>query len=193
MLVALAAATEARADIGVSATAKPTDSHLPAIGIMTGLGVPDGASASLAVRPVRALRFELGAAHNGVGAGVRGGLTLVPFKSWFTPVIGVVYGHFFERDANKTVRLATGDATFDSPLLDKVGYDFAAARAGIELGRKRCTFFLHAGIARTWGEIHNFSEAADSSNTNSMITITSSDPHVTVWSVSADLGFVFYL
>lgn len=191
----LAAAIPARAD-GITATTAPAsssgDSSHPHLGLVTGIGVPDGAIAGLAWRPIRALRIEAAAAHNYVSPGVRGGLTYIPFASWFTPTLGIGYGHFFERDANPAVRQISGDATFDSPLLDRIGYDYADARVGFEMGRKHVTFFLHAGITRLTTQLHDVASIANQAP-GTMVTITSGDPNIKLWAPSLDLGFVVYL
>ena len=164
----------------------------PHLGVMTDLGVPDGAAASLVVRPVRALRLELGVAHNSISPGARAGITWIPFRSWATPTFGVAYGRFFERDANPLIRTLIGDPTFGSPLLERVGYDFANARFGLELGRKHVTFFLHAGVSVVTATIHNLGMAAQGDG-SSMVTVSSTDPHVRLISASASLGFIVYL
>lgn len=195
MLAVMMSAGPALADPAVSATTRADTVHVPFIGVMTDVGLPDGGTASLVVRPVRALRLELGAAHNLISPGVRGGVTWIPLRSWATPVIGAAYGHFFERDANPIVRTVSGDPTFDSPILDRIGYDFAVARAGIELGRQRFTFFLHAGVTRVTGQLHDVAQASNAAaaQSGSMVTVTSTDPRFALWTVSADVGFVIYL
>ena len=170
--------------------------RVPHLGVMTDLGVPDGAAVSLALRPTRAVRVELGVAHNGVSPGVRAGISWIPFGSWATPTLGVAYGRFFERDANPLVRMLGGDPTFSSPVLERISYDFANARVGLELGRKRFTLFLHAGISLVTGAIHNLDAALKpdpSSKGGSMVTVSTTDPRVRVIGVSASLGFVLYL
>ena len=195
LVVGFAATARADSTQLVAVAAPAGEVHVPVLGVMTGIGLPDGATASIVVRPVRPLRVELGAASNYVSPGVRAGVTWIPLASWATPTLGASYGHFFERDANAAVRQITGDATFDSPLLSRFGYDFAAARVGVELGRQRFTFFLHAGITRVTGQIHNIAQASnDAAQTSgSMVTVTSTDPNVTVWTASVDLGCVVYL
>src|SRR3954465_15242351 len=99
--------------MGMAATASAEPSlvaHAPSwsdntgtVGLMTDVGLPDGGTASLVVRPIRALRVEAGVAHDVVGPGVRGGVTWIPLSSWATPVLSVGYGRFFERDANPIV------------------------------------------------------------------------------------------
>lgn len=166
------------------------------IGIMTDVGVPDGATASLAIRPMQSVRFEIGAAENLVSPGVRGGITYLPLSGWFTPTLSVSYGKFFERNANGVVQTVLNDRTISSPMLEKIGYDYASARVGVELGKKYFTFFLHAGVSRVTGDVHGLNQVADENTaqaTNSSISITTTDPKVTAWGVSANLGFIFYV
>ncbi|MFT3698972.1 MAG: hypothetical protein QM831_37850 [Kofleriaceae bacterium] len=163
------------------------------VGVMTDLGVPDGASASLVMRPIRAIRLEAGVASNLVSPGVRGGFSYLPLHGWFTPSLSLAYGHFFERDANGVAQTISGDHGFTSPMLEKVGYDFANARVGLEFGKKYFTFFLHAGVSRVTGDVHNLNQVADGQTMDSNVSITSTDPKVTIWSVSANLGFIFYV
>jgi hypothetical protein len=198
VLLVLAGAAHADAlQLSVDAPSAASASHAsPHLGLMAGIGVPDGATAALAWRPVRALRVEAGVAHNYISPGLRAGLTYIPFRSWATPTLGIGYGHFFERNANPAVRQISGDASFDSPLLDRVGYDYEDARVGLELGRKHVTFFLHAGITRVTARIHDLAAAANANTSGdggSMVTVTSSDPKVTVWGPSVDLGVIVYL
>ncbi len=161
-------------------------------GIMTDVGVPDGATASLVVRPTRALRFEAGIAHNYISPGYRAGITWIPFASWATPVVSLAYGQFFERDANSAAKQI--DPSYTSPVLEKVGYDYANARVGLELGKKYVTFFIHAGVSRVTGTVHNLDQVvAEQTAAESMITVTSTDPKVTLYGVSANLGFIFYV
>lgn len=160
---------------------------------MTDLGVPDGASASLAIRPVRAFRLEAGVAHNLVSPGVRGGISWLPLSGWFTPSVSLAYGHYFERDANGIAQTLSGDHGFTSPMLEKVGYDFANARVGLEVGKQYFTFFLHAGVSRVTGDVHNLNKVADGQTMDTNVSISSTDPHVTIWGVSANLGFIFYV
>jgi hypothetical protein len=190
----------ARADstqLVATAAASPSPAS-PTLGLMAGIGVPDAATLSLAWRPVRALRVELGVAHDYVSPGVRGGLTYIPFSSWATPTLSVGYGHFLERDANQAVRTISGDATFDSPMLDHFGYDYAEAHVGLELGRKHVTFYLHAGVTRVTATIHDVAAAAmqsmpSSGGSSGTVAITSTDPTVRLWAPSLDLGLVVYL
>ena len=160
----------------------------PRIGIMADAGVPDGATLSLVVRPVSFLRLNLGGGYNGISPGVRAGATLVPLKRWFSPVLAVDAGRYFEGDANPLYRRISGDEMFSSPLLERVGYDYADAHLGLELGRRWFTFYVHAGVSRVSGQVRQIAAATDGDAVS-----FSEDPSVKITSVSARLGFVFYL
>ncbi|MEO6772221.1 MAG: hypothetical protein ABI467_04265 [Kofleriaceae bacterium] len=189
----MGAATASAQPVLVAHAPEAWSAETGTVGVMTDVGVPDGGTASLVVRPLRALRLEAGVAHNVVSPGVRGSVTWIPFGTWATPIVSVGYGRFFERDANGIVQKVAGDPTLSSPLLDKVGYDFANARIGLELGKKYFTFFLHAGVSRVTGSVHNLDQVAASETASSMVSVTTTDPKITLWGVSANLGFIFYV
>jgi hypothetical protein len=163
----------------------------PRFGIMTDVGVPDGGNASLVFRPVRALRLSVGMGDNMISRGVRGGLTWVPFGWWMSPTVSVDYGHYVDGDANPLARMVTGDKTFSSRELDRVGYDYANAHVGLEFGRTWFTFYIHAGMSWVSGSVRGLDTVA-SGMSSSSITFTS-DPTVTLWAASARVGFILYL
>src|SRR5262245_49154807 len=105
---------------------------LPRFGMMTDVGVPDGATASIVVRPIRALRMNVGVGHNLVSRSIRGGVTYIPFGTWIAPTLAVDYGHFPEGNANPAIQRITGDPMFDDKQLERVGYDYLDAHAGVE-------------------------------------------------------------
>jgi hypothetical protein len=193
-MMVMGMAATAAAEPSLVAHAASWSDNTGTIGVMTDVGVPDGGTASLVIRPIRALRVEAGVAHNVVSPGVRGNLTWIPLSSWATPVLSVGYGRFFERDANPVLQQLAGDPSLSSPLLEQVGYDFANARVGLELGKKYFTFFIHAGVSRVTATVHNVDRvAADQTSSDSMVSVTTTDPKLTVVGVSANLGFIFYV
>lgn len=158
----------------------------PGIGVMADVGVPDGATASLAVRPVRSITVHAGVGHNYVSRGVRAGVTVAPFaSSVIRPTLSVDYGRYAEGDANPIVRMVSGDASYYNATLERLGYDFANAHVGFEIGH-RFMFYVRAGASRMTGAVHGL--AADSES----ITFTQ-EPRATLWTVSARLGFALYL
>jgi len=179
----------------LAATGVATADSLPKVGVMADVGLPDGGTAALVFRPVSLVRLSGGVSHNGIGPGVRAGVTLIPLSSWITPTLSATYGHYFERDANPVARMLSGDGELSSPALEHVGYDYGDAHLGLELGRKRVTFYLHAGVTRVQTHARDLDAAAAAgADGSSDVTVTfTQDPSVTLTTLSARLGFVVYL
>jgi len=174
-----------------SLAAAPSD--LPRIGAGLDLGLPDGATASIVARPLRAIRAHAGLSHNGISLGERAGLTWVPLSWWASPTLSVEYGHYADGNANPLVRAVIGDRTFSSAVLDRVGYNYANAHLGLELGRRWFTFYLHAGVSRVTASVHNLSAETMSASSGTTSVSFARDPSVRLWSVSARVGFIVYL
>jgi hypothetical protein len=178
---------------GTAGVARADD--LPSIGLMVDAGLPDGGTAALVYRPLSFLRLNGGVSHNLVGPGVRGGVTLVALPWWFSPTVSATYGHYFERDANEAARTVSGDDMLDSPALERFGYDYADAHLGFELGRKRATFYLHAGVTRVTGHVRNLDQVgadAEPDDGNASVSFTQ-DPNVTMTTLSARFGLIVYI
>jgi hypothetical protein len=159
------------------------------VGVMADVGAPDGANASLVYRPLSALRLHAGVGHNMISNGGRIGVTLIPLKTWFTPTLSFDIGRYGDGDANKVVQQVSGDPMFSSSFLDKVGYSYANAHLGLELGRKTVTFYLNVGASCVDAEL---SGAQAMGSTDDDVTITIGQSHVVMWSVSARTGLIFY-
>jgi hypothetical protein len=182
-------AAAAIAALAAAAAPAPAAASPPRLGIMADAGVPDGATASVVVRPYGFVRLHGGVSYNGISNGVRGGITLLPLPFWFTPTLSVDYGRYFEGDANPLVRRITGDGEFNSEVLERIGYDYVNAHAGLAFGRRWVTFYLQGGATRVVSEVHNLNTA-----TGDMSPVTfTQDPRVKLTSVSARLGLVVYL
>jgi hypothetical protein len=189
-LAAPAAAEEPAGSLTRQASSAPS---LPWIGAGADVGVPDGATVSIVYRPIRQLRAQLGVSHNLISLGERAGLTYVPFASWFTPTLSLEYGHYAEGNANPLYKRFAGSDASDRPVLQRIGYDYASARIGLELGRKWFTFYLHAGVSRITGTVHNLDAETMSESSGTTTVSFPSDPNVKVWTASARLGFIVYL
>jgi hypothetical protein len=160
----------------------------PRIGLMVDAGVPDGAIGSLVVRPWQWIRGYAGGGSNSVSRGWRGGLSLVPFGAG--PSVSVEYGHYNDGDANGLVRrLVSGDFA-GSPLLERIGYDYVNAHAGLDFGGKNVIFFVHGGISKVWANIHNLNQAMKSSGSTTIEV--ASDPKVTVVGSSLKVGLIVF-
>lgn len=164
----------------------------PWVGAMADLGLPDGATLSLVVRPIRSIRAHAGLSHNMISLGERVGVTWVPLSWWASPTLSVEYGHYADGNANPLVRMVSGDRSFSSAVLDRVGYDYANAHVGLELGRRWFTFYVHAGMSRITGAVHNLTAETMSDSGTATVSF-GKDPTVRLWTVSARVGFIVYL
>jgi len=195
---ALSWALPARADVagavsteGAVVTPKP----LPVVGLMVDAGLPDGANASLIVRPFSWLRAHGGGGYNMISKGVRVGATLLPFGAG--PSATLEAGHYFDGDANGLAQRFAG-SSFASPLLERVGYDYANAHLGLDFGSRRVTFYIHGGMSYVRADVHNVDSVVASTasmngaNGSTEISITK-DPTVRAWFPSAKLGLIVYL
>jgi len=165
------------------------------VGLMVDAGVPDGATGSLLWRPLDQLRLHAGGSYNGVSPGVRAGLTVSPWQAVVTPSLTLEAGHFFPGDANPMVERFTG-ADADDPALRDVAYDYVNAHVGLEIGHKRVTFYLRAGMTRAWSRVRNINgsiEASSFDNDGGITVDVRDDPRIRVQAPSAKLGFIIYL
>lgn len=191
MLAWAAPAAAAPEPLGTLSAAIATDR--PRIGAMADLGLPDGATVSLVYRPIRAIRVAAGISHNLISLGERAGVTVMPFSWWASPTLSLEYGHYADGNANPLIRAATGNATSSSAAFDRVGYNYANAHLGLELGRTWFTFYLHAGVSRITGTVHNLDAVTMSEAAGTTSITFSRDPTVQLWTVSARVGFIVYL
>jgi len=178
-----------------SATAVVAPKRLPLLGVMMDAGVPDGLNASLVFRPLSWLRAHGGGGSNMISKGVRAGVTLLPFGGG--PSATLEAGHYFDGDANGLAQRFAG-STFSSPLLERVGYDYANAHLGLDFGSRRAVFYIHGGMSYIRATIHNFdsvvaSEATANGGNGSTEVSVKSDPIVRAWVPSAKLGLIVYL
>lgn len=200
LVVLLAAGGTARAaEVTASRGVAPPPSapRLPRIGLMADAGLPDGINGSLVFRPARWVRAQIGGGYNLVSSGVRAGVTLAPFG--FGPSLTFEGGHYFEGNANGAVRKFAGETYKDSAVLERVGYDYANAHLGLEIGYRRVTFYLHGGMSYIRARVHNFDSLVESeanangaSSSGTEISIKQ-DPIVRAVVPSAKLGFIVYI
>ncbi len=126
-------------------------------GIDVSVGVPGGIQVGGVFRPyVNWLRLEVGAAHNLMGPGVFGAITLDPMPWAFGITLTGEGGYFWPGPV---------------PFINKppsVGYEYASIMPGIELGsRNSIRFYLRGGV--TW--LHGEASGIDWSNKDSSIVL----------------------
>jgi hypothetical protein len=165
----------------------------PIFGVMGDVGLPDGAMASLVVRPWQWFRVYGGGGSNSVSPGWRGGLSLIPFGAG--PSFSFEYGHYKDGDANGVVRRVASKGFEGSPLLEKIGYDYANAHVGLDFGGRRAVFYVHGGISKVWAQVHNVNEALQSkSSAQSQTTVQiAQDPKITVVGSSLKVGLIIFI
>ncbi|MCP3104657.1 hypothetical protein LZ198_37915 [Myxococcus sp. K15C18031901] len=117
-------------------------------GLMLDAGIPEGAGLSVAFRPTRLVRLHLGATHNGIRAGGRAGLTLLPMRGWLTPAISLDFGHAQPADERRLERRLSDLSQPPVPSLERVGYTYVSALLGLEVRMpSRITFFVRGGLS----------------------------------------------
>jgi hypothetical protein len=164
--------------------------HWPVVGVMADVGLPDGAIGSLVVRPWQWFRVYGGGGSNSVSKGWRGGFSLLPFGAG--PSASLEYGHYSEGNANGLVRRMASGQFSDSPLLNKVGYDYANAHVGLDFGGKRAIFFVHGGVSMVWAQLHNLNDALSSPGSSTVVTVNQ-DPKIKVTGSSLKVGLIVFL
>jgi hypothetical protein len=166
---------------------------LPAVGVMADVGLPDGAGGSLVFRPAKWVRLTGGGTYNMISSGLRAGVSLLPF-GW-GPSLSVEGGHYFDGNANNLVRKFAGSSYQSNSVLERVGYDYANAHLGLDLGFRRVTFFIHGGMSVIRASVHNLDEAIQSQSSSSSSTQLSvkQDPIIRALTPSAKLGLIVYL
>ena len=169
------------------------EGRLPVIGLMLDAGLPDGVMGSLAVRPSEIARLHIGAGGNSASPGVRGGLSIIPVGEG--PSLTLEVGHYLAGDTNALVgALFAGLGDFGS-YVRRFSYTFANAHAGLELGGRHFTFFIHGGFTYLRATLHNVeAEPAREPGRPGRTTLTfSKDPILKLFAPSAKLGLVVYL
>lgn len=165
------------------------DRHL---GLTADVGAPEGVGLTLTFGPWRWLRLSAGPAWNGASVGVRGGVMLVPLRTFVRPTLSAHAGFFPQGDGQGVVRLVTGDQAFSQPLLSRVAYDFVSAQIGVEIGSPTGTsLFLRVGMSRTVVQLGGFEEAAQAAFSDASLTVRAAK--VVLLTPSLQLGLTFSL
>jgi hypothetical protein len=162
------------------------------LGVMVDAGVPDGLTGSVVYRPLHLLNVHAGIGTNLIGVGLRAGASVYLLPTWIAPSINVEAGHYFAGDANATMQRLGVTSDSDNPLLREVGYDYANLHMGVELGRDRMSFYLHAGFSALRVTVHNLDEAVAEDANEDLTFRVGEDPTATVVAPSARIGFLYF-
>jgi len=156
-------------DLGVSGP-------LPDIGVMG------------AYEPFRFVRVGAGLDYNLLGLGIKGNVTLI--NPYYVPVsFTTEFGHFFETDANPTVRKFVKKQKEDVASLKKVGYDYVNLLLGFEAGSRLVRFYIRGGTTFTRATANDFQQTLKMQD----VKITrASDPKISYQGPAFKLGFFFF-
>ncbi len=160
------------------------------LGLQLDAGVPNGATAALLYRPVKFLRLGGGVLYNYVGYGATGSVSILPYH-WIAPSLTFEAGHYFPANASeKIARFVTVDPNL-TPMLQRVGYTFANAQLGLELGAPNSfVFFVRGGLSRVWFSAHDANKVVLHGSDGSSVTFA--DPSGRFGLPSAKLGFMLF-
>jgi hypothetical protein len=157
-------------------------------GAMFDLGVPDGTTLSFVYRPIDLARVHAGLSYNGVSPGLRIGGEFLPL-GW-GPSLGIAYGHYFEGDANGIASMFGSIDENSSKLLENVGYDYFALRAGMEFGGDRFTFFARGGVSWLRTTIHELDAIIEPDPESNTTVEVKQDPVLNAVTPTIQLGVI---
>jgi hypothetical protein len=160
------------------------------VAVQLSAGVPQGFAVGAALRPLPWLRGHAAVAHNLLGPGIQGGVTLLPWRGAVTPTLTLEAGRFFETDVSDDFS-GTFPRAFD-PSLRNFGYDFYAAQVGVELGSQEgFLFFLRGGLAWARSGLDGVDGYRDPDAPNTRVDVSDLKLRATVPTVS--LGLLWHL
>ncbi len=132
---------------GAEAARPPRDGH-GRYSISLAVGLPDSAAVSLLMRTLRLVRFRGESLAQEFGLGVRAGVSTQP-RWGFAPSLALETGPCPGSGADAKLRALMMVPDDDKAALDGLGYSFASASIGIEIGDPdRIVFYLRAGLSR---------------------------------------------
>lgn len=164
------------------------------LGLTLQTGLPDGMTGSVVYRPWSWLRTQAGAGYNLIGVSVQGGVALIPF-GW-GPSLSLEGGHYFDGNANSLARKMAGPTFEDNALLERIGYDYANAHLGLELGERSFTFFIHGGMSYISTQVNGIDAALQDATQAEMSTTelhVGAPPKIHAFVPSMKLGFIVYV
>jgi hypothetical protein len=162
---------------------------LPRWGLAVGGGFPDFGMASVLYRPASHLRLSAGPSWHYVGWGVHGGVTLVPWNAWLTPVLSLSGGRFFRTDVASAIKSTSEDLEDLKPLLRDMSYWYGALDVGLELGSPR-GFALALRFGLSFVSLRANGTATYTSDDGAAVTLR--DPRLRATMPSAKLAFQYW-
>jgi len=174
--------------------AKPPAPHL--LGVVADVGLPEGATIGLVVRPTFWLRLHAVGGTNSASLGARGGVTAIPHWFWrIGPSITLEAGFCSVGDVNSVLRGFFQVPAWMKDYAQQAGYTYYNAHLGLEFGRRNITGFIHFGgsyIDATVRTPRPVSIATPGAATATAHLILGQDAKVHVYTLSAKAGLIVY-
>ena len=172
------------------------------LGLMADLGVPDGMTAAVALRPHRMMQLHFGAGHNTIAPGLRAGVRVYPFTAAVSPSVAAEAGHYFVGNATDLANDTAERYGLDDADLQSLGYRYGNAHIGLRLGTSKAAFYLQGGVSwiRATAVVRETRALDMQTATNPLPLRPGSEPTVDVYvesavrlfTPSARLGLVAY-
>jgi hypothetical protein len=174
----------------VATTAKTGGELLPyGIGLDLGVsGILPDTGLLLTWRPRRWIHAQLGGGFNLISFAIRGGVTLISPR-WVPLSLTAEGGHYFDGDANNSVRWLSGQNE-DIASLRKVGYDYLNALVGLTTSGRRFSFYFRVGVTWMRTTVNDFQQTV---NQAANLGLDASDPKVTYRGPTTKFGMIVFL
>lgn len=176
----------------ITSSSRPAAAEPGSLGVMVDAGVPDGLTGSLVFRPLSMLHVHGGVGTNLISYGVRGGASLYLLPFAISPSLNAEVGRYFAGNANDAAYRVGLTDEGDMPLLREVGYDYANLHLGLDIGRERLSFYIHAGMSAVRGKVKNLGELIAEDADEDLTFEVNGDPTVRLVTPSARLGLLFF-
>jgi hypothetical protein len=157
------------------------------------VGFPEFAVAGLVVRPLSWLRVGADFTFNYVGYGLRGEVTLAPIRWYVSPTLNLAYGRYLQMDATKAGNIPVEV----QGLVSKVGYQYASATLGFELGNQRHGMLV-LKVGASWIQIDapgtaTFDATASGGSSSTRTTLEATGVTLKGLAPTASLGWIIFL
>jgi hypothetical protein len=145
------------------------------------------------VRPLSWLRVGADVSYNYAGYGLQGEITLAPIRWYISPTLSLAYGRYLKMDATKAGKVP---AELQG-LVSNVGYQYASAMLGIELGNQRHGMLvLQVGASRIQIDAPGtarFDANASGGGTSTTTTVELTGVKLKGYVPAASLGWIIFL
>jgi hypothetical protein len=167
-------------------------------GLGLDVGLPEGASLALVIRPVSRIRLHAAGGTNSTGMGFRGGLTVIPYWFWWVaPSLSLEAGYCRVGDVNSVITTFFQVPGWMKEYAQQAGYRYYNGHLGIEIGKSRWTWFVHVGVSYISGVVR-MPRPVPLTGVNGVVSATTpdvvlgQDASIQVITLSGKTGLVFH-